>query len=368
MNKVNQIIQRIFMALLIWAGRLKARRPHQGAKPLLPNSQSLIIQPELVCALGNPNKAAIVQKLHEWIEYNRSQNKHTHFIDGKWWAYNSYAEWQSNHFRWIKTCTVKKLFQELVAAGILYAEQQRKDRGDCRLWHAINYAALDALLKDSQGGVNDSQGGSQKTPSWESLSPTPASITPPTTAESTKSESAIDKPVAKRKLQSKTTSNNSSPVAADAAPVILSELDSGEFAANADNAESADTGIVEETAHDDPTAPAPRFRRTPLPPRSAAPPDLPESAQALIARMVDDLPQLTAYYAEHLITEYGEDDVRAVYEYCRRNRSDFNKPVGWIASELKHRRMGLPPLNAGEALVAAGSRYTTGKYADIIEH
>ena len=74
-----------------------AAEGHQGDKPLLLDQDVLKVQGQLAAAFGI-NEAIIIQKVHEWLMYNERHDKQSHFKDGRWWTYNSYGEWQRDHF------------------------------------------------------------------------------------------------------------------------------------------------------------------------------------------------------------------------------------------------------------------------------
>src|SRR5690348_9260323 len=146
------------MALLAWLWgvwmAIKGVTPqvqvHRGDQPLLPG-EALVFQPTLAKLLGGPNEALIVQKVHEWLQHNERNDKRTHFRDGRWWTYNSYEEWQEDHFQHIAVASVKRLFRKLVKAGVLITVQHRQQKGDCRNWYTIDYVALRLMTKESQG-------------------------------------------------------------------------------------------------------------------------------------------------------------------------------------------------------------------------
>lgn len=119
-----------------------AGKAHQGARALLAGEDALLVQPKLAVALGGINQALIVQKLYEWIDYNRAQNSTFHFQKGRWWTYNSYQEWKDKHFPWLSVSSVARMFRELERLGVVVSDQHLQRRGDQRKWYALDTAAL----------------------------------------------------------------------------------------------------------------------------------------------------------------------------------------------------------------------------------
>lgn len=65
------------------------------------------------------NQALILQKLHFLVVITeRSKTEMNHFA-GRWWVYNTYAQWQQVEFPWLSVSTVKRLFLELEREGIV---------------------------------------------------------------------------------------------------------------------------------------------------------------------------------------------------------------------------------------------------------
>lgn len=59
-------------------------------------SNLLIVNTKLAVILGDLNQAIVLNQLNYWLEINKAANKH--FIEGKYWVYNSYNEWKNNNF------------------------------------------------------------------------------------------------------------------------------------------------------------------------------------------------------------------------------------------------------------------------------
>ena len=74
-------------------------------------SKTLIVNTDLALVLGDLNEAIILNQLNYWLEINKKADKN--FIDGKYWVYNSYAEWRENDFPYWSEKTIQRTFTRL---------------------------------------------------------------------------------------------------------------------------------------------------------------------------------------------------------------------------------------------------------------
>jgi len=105
----------------------------------------------LAVALGDVNQAIILQELHWLLNEKRLKNDHYAFIDGKWWVYNSYAEWQIAFFPWLSIPTLQRLFAELEDRQIVRSRQGVKNPMDRRKWYTIDYVRWEAFAAEMDG-------------------------------------------------------------------------------------------------------------------------------------------------------------------------------------------------------------------------
>lgn len=96
--------------------------------------------PSLAVALG-VNEAIIFQQLHFLLGVTEKAKSKYNLVDGRWWVYNSYKEWQANYFPWIHEGTIKRLFLDLEERGLVSSMQSVKHASDRRKWYTINYEA-----------------------------------------------------------------------------------------------------------------------------------------------------------------------------------------------------------------------------------
>ncbi len=105
---------------------------------MLPNSNPIIVIPELAALVGL-NEAIVLQQVHYWVVHNREAGKN--YIDGHYWTYNTYTEWQKQ-FPWWSTDTIRRTFTRLVNQGLLVTGTYNKAGFDRTKWYRINYDML----------------------------------------------------------------------------------------------------------------------------------------------------------------------------------------------------------------------------------
>lgn len=145
------------LLMMAYAGLLQRRRKkaYQARGSLLPGQETMLFHPALARLLGDVDMAIMLQKIFEWMEYNRVENRLTHFIDGRWWTYNTYKLWQSRHFTWISWQTVKNKFNQLEMMGLLVSRTLQP--GDSTKWYTLDDRVFNLLQGDSnlaEGGLN----------------------------------------------------------------------------------------------------------------------------------------------------------------------------------------------------------------------
>lgn len=100
----------------------------------------MLVYPTLAKLLGI-NKSIMLQQLHFLLNTTKTAKNKYNFIDGRWWVYNSYPEWQRDYFVWLGESTIKRFFLELEDAGIVRSRQGVKNPNDRRKWYTIDYEA-----------------------------------------------------------------------------------------------------------------------------------------------------------------------------------------------------------------------------------
>jgi len=114
---------------------MKARHRSQ----YLVNEAPIPLYPSLALALKGADPALILQQLNYWL--TRSEN----YRDGRYWVYNTYADWQEQ-FPWISVSTVRRVLVALEEQGLVVTGNYNKQKTDRTKWYTIDDAAIGALL------------------------------------------------------------------------------------------------------------------------------------------------------------------------------------------------------------------------------
>lgn len=115
---------------------------------MLLDEPPITVYPSLAKALGNVNKALILQQLHYLLNVTETADKQYNFVGDKWWVYNTYEEWQ-NFFSWLSISAIKGLFGSLEKAGLVLSMQGVKDKWDRRKWYTLDYEAFTKFVQSN---------------------------------------------------------------------------------------------------------------------------------------------------------------------------------------------------------------------------
>jgi len=122
---------------------------------LLINEQPLQFLPTLAKALGNSDKALILQQIQYWLN-NPKVGKEA---GGRKWIRNTVEEWHKQ-FPWIASKTVQRYLKDLEDKKILLTKNLNKLKFDRTKWYAIDYNELDKLT-NALGQSDQMEGDSQ---------------------------------------------------------------------------------------------------------------------------------------------------------------------------------------------------------------
>ncbi|WP_051273724.1 hypothetical protein [Desulfotruncus alcoholivorax] len=114
---------------------------------ILFDEQPIVVDKVLAVKIGL-NKAIVIQQVHYWIEINKKKKKH--YINGRYWTYNTLQEWHENNFEFWSLDTVKRTFTELENKGILLVGNFNQDRRDRTKWYTIDYNKLEELISKKE--------------------------------------------------------------------------------------------------------------------------------------------------------------------------------------------------------------------------
>lgn len=123
---------------------------------LIDDDELLIVQTKLAVLIGD-RPAIALQQIHYWLELNKKAKKgDTHYFDGKWWAYNTWAEWLEENFSFWSKNTLIRVFASLEENELItLRDHQDKNKGK---WVTINYDKLDAMYGSTQNGYTPDSG------------------------------------------------------------------------------------------------------------------------------------------------------------------------------------------------------------------
>lgn len=107
-------------------------------------SKTLIINTELAVILGDLNESIVLNQLNYWLEINKKANKH--FIDGRFWVYNTYSDWKEENFQYWSEKTIQRTFTRLENKGIVISANYNKSGIDKTKWYTIDYDKLEEIV------------------------------------------------------------------------------------------------------------------------------------------------------------------------------------------------------------------------------
>lgn len=116
----------------------------------------------LACALGScgykgakSTAASIVNQIDYWIDKFRSdeadkpKNQRIHYKNGKWWVFNTYAEWQTQ-FRFVDEKTIERIMKKLEKIGIVESGRFNQRGYDRTKWYTLNYKLIESLMQQER--------------------------------------------------------------------------------------------------------------------------------------------------------------------------------------------------------------------------
>lgn len=111
---------------------------------LLINEQPLQVLPSLAQKIGL-NEAIVLQQIH-WL-----LNCSKHQFDDRAWLYNTYEQWQENHFPFWSVDTVKRTILSLEKQGLLLSTTDfNRMKVDKTKWYSIDYMVLERLSSPTE--------------------------------------------------------------------------------------------------------------------------------------------------------------------------------------------------------------------------
>lgn len=107
-----------------------------------------IVTPVPLAVAFGLNGAIVIQQIHYWLVNNARRDNRDNYRAGRWWTYNTYEAWQAENFPFWTVRTLRRIFQELEAQGVLISKAWRAHERDMTKWYTINYMTVaQGLLK-----------------------------------------------------------------------------------------------------------------------------------------------------------------------------------------------------------------------------
>lgn len=118
---------------------------------LLLDEPPLQVMPTLATLIGL-NESIVLQQVHYWLK--TKENDQQDYIDGHYWVYNTYKQWQKQFPFWHLN-TIQRTFTSLEKKGLLISANYNKAGFDKTKWYTINYPVLNNLTPSHQNGMFD---------------------------------------------------------------------------------------------------------------------------------------------------------------------------------------------------------------------
>lgn len=107
--------------------------------------------PTLATLIGL-NESIVLQQVHYWLKHKEKAGQD--FIDGHYWVYNTYKQWQEQFPFW-HVNTLQRTFTSLEKKGLLISANYNRAGFDKTKWYTINYEVFEDIISPSyQNGVN----------------------------------------------------------------------------------------------------------------------------------------------------------------------------------------------------------------------
>lgn len=106
----------------------------------------LVVNRELACAFGL-NNSIIFRQLWFWLNQVEKRESQRHYHEGKYWIFNSYAEWtDKDNFPFWHRDTVRAGINELEVLGIVLSGNFNRRSGDNTKWYTISWPVYDLFM------------------------------------------------------------------------------------------------------------------------------------------------------------------------------------------------------------------------------
>ena len=93
----------------------------------------IVIDRDLAAEFGL-NESIVLQQLNYWLN-----GKSAKFIDGRYWIYNSYKQWQKDNFPFWSLATVRRAIESCEKQGLVITANYNRAGFDKTKWYSIDY-------------------------------------------------------------------------------------------------------------------------------------------------------------------------------------------------------------------------------------
>lgn len=114
---------------------------------LLYDEAPLCVSPTLATIFGL-NESIVIQQIHYFLEINRKSGHN--YVDGRYWTYNSYADWKRECFPFWSDSTIKRTFKSLENNGLLITGHYSHNPRDQRKWYTVDYERYEQKIAEYQ--------------------------------------------------------------------------------------------------------------------------------------------------------------------------------------------------------------------------
>lgn len=108
------------------------------------NESPLTLLPTTATIIGL-NETIILQQIHYWL-----LSPIAHYIDEKFWVFNSVRQWQEDNFPFFSESTIKRTLKNLLKMGLIITANYNIMDVDKTLWYTIDYNKISELDKKCQ--------------------------------------------------------------------------------------------------------------------------------------------------------------------------------------------------------------------------
>jgi len=109
----------------------------------------MLVYKDLALLVG-PDAALFLQQVHFWLSVYVNKDDKSHYIQGRWWIWNSYPQWQKQ-IPWMTVKILRRITGELRELNLL---KVMRGRGGGPLWYTVDYDVLKELMYGESDHIN----------------------------------------------------------------------------------------------------------------------------------------------------------------------------------------------------------------------